>query len=104
MPIIFEHDGKRMDIEDLPLDEYAKIADATGQQWWQITGTHPARNAHVAGLLVVACAKYLGVEPPALTPKVVVGLFKVEDTEPIPTIYNDGIPDPKAAAPEPETT
>jgi len=104
MPIIFEHAGKRMDIEDLPLDEYAKIADATGQQWWQITGQHPARNAKVAGLLVVACAKHLGVDPPELTPKVVVKLFKVEDTEATPTVYNDGIPDPKAPEPDQETT
>ena len=104
MPIIFQCDGKRMDIEDLPLEEYVKIAEVTGMQWWQITTSHPATNAAVAGMMVVACAKHLGIETPVLTPKTVVTLFEVEQAESVPTVYNDGIPDPKAQAPEVETT
>jgi len=104
MPIFFEYDGKRMDIEDLPLSEYAKIADATGKQWWQITTAHPATDAKVVGMLVVACAKHLGADTPELTPRSVVGMFKVEATESVPSVNVDGIPDPKAPEPEQATT
>lgn len=105
MPTYFTHAGAKFDIEDLPLDEYAQIFEATGQHWWQIVSQHPGTNAKVAVLLAGACARQTGVElPEKLTPKVIVSLFSIEEAENIPTVYEDGIPDPKATGTGPETT
>jgi hypothetical protein len=105
MPIFFTHDGKRLDIDDIPLDEYAKIQTETGLQWWQVT-PNPMAHAKAGAMLAEAAARVLEVELPAtLTPRLLVEMFKIEaNGEPnIATEFTDGIPDPKAGD-EPATT
>lgn len=96
MPIYFVHDTAKVDVEDLPLDEYAKIQEATGLQWWEVAG-NPMRHAKASRLLAEACARFAGVSlPDPITPKVIVSLFTVEAAPNVAEVFDDGIPDPKA--------
>jgi hypothetical protein len=103
MPIYFTHETAKVDVEDVPLDEYAKIQDATGLQWWEVAG-NPMRHAKASVLLAEACARLAGVAlPDPITPKVIVSLFTVETAPNVAEVFTDGIPDPKAVD-APETT
>jgi hypothetical protein len=104
MPIYFVHDGAHLDIDDIPLDEYVKIQDATGLHWWQVT-SQPMQHAKAGELLARAAAEIAGVKAPEkMTPKLLVQMFKVEaGPENVATEFTDGIPDPKAED-APETT
>jgi hypothetical protein len=104
MPIFFTHNGARLDIEDLPLEVYASIQDATGLQWWEVAA-NPMRHAKAGELLFRAAAKHVGVDvPDPVTVRVLTAGFTVDtDVKNLPDEYTDGIPDPKAEA-EPATT
>jgi hypothetical protein len=105
MPVFFVFDGKRLDIDDIPLDDYANIQTETGLQWWQLA-PNPLAHAKGGQLLAQAAARICEVTlPDPLTPRLLVEIFKVE-TEATPNIateFTDGIPDPKAED-EPATT
>jgi hypothetical protein len=98
MPIYFVHETARVDIEDVPLDEYAKIQEATGLQWWEVA-SNPLRHAKAAELLANAAGRLAGVPvPDRLTPKQIVAMFDVRSDEQanVAEVFNEGIPDPKA--------
>jgi hypothetical protein len=103
MPAYFVHGGARLDVDDIPLEVYAKISAETGLEWWEVAPS-PMANTKAAQMLFAAACEIAGVDPPAkLTPKTLFAGFKIEVGENRATEYNDGIPDPKAEA-EPETT
>lgn len=103
MPIIFNHDGHELDIDDVPLSAYADIEKATDVPWYRLA-SNPMQYAAAGEMLAKACAKQLGVDLPSLTPKLLVSLFDVRPGENRPTEYDEGMPDPKAKGSEPETT
>jgi hypothetical protein len=103
MPVYFTHAGARLDVDDFPLDVYAKIHAETGLPWYQVAA-NPLRDAKAGEMLIRAACEIAGVPvPDKITPNVLVASFKFEDGENRATEYNDGIPDPKAED-EPETT
>jgi hypothetical protein len=103
MPVFFVHDGAHLDIDDIPLDEYAKIHEATGLEWWQLT-PNPMGHAKAGALLAATAARIAGVTiPEPLTPRHLVEMFKVEAEPNVANEFVDGIPDPKAED-EPATT
>lgn len=103
MPIMFVFDGARLDVDDVPLDVYAKIHAETGLEWWEVAPS-PMRSAKAAPLLFAACCELTGkTAPEKLTPRILTDSFKVETGENRAQEYTDGIPDPKAED-EPETT
>lgn len=99
----FIHDGKSMDIDDVPLSVYATIEAETKVAWYDLC-LSPARHAAAGEQLAKACAQRLGVELPELTPRLLVEVFKFDQEESRPTEWSDGMPDPKAQDSEPETT
>lgn len=103
MPIIFSHNDHELDIDDVPLSVYAEIEKAHGVPWYKLTA-NPMQFAAAGEALAKACATQVGVELPALTPKLLVKLFEVRTGENRPTEYDEGMPDPKAKGSEPETT
>ncbi len=104
MPIIFEYDGKSIDVDDVPLEVYETIKKKTGDEWYTVAG-RPMANAAGGKLLAEECAKLLGVELPSpMTPRILVDVFKVVEESNLPAEYTDGMPDPKAADTGQETT
>lgn len=103
MPILFVHDGKEFDIDDVPLADYAQIERDHGTPWWKLCA-NPMQYAGAGEALARICARLAGVDLPTLTPRLLVKLFEVRAGENRPTEYNDGMPDPKAQGSGPETT
>lgn len=103
MPIIFHHDDHELDVDDVPLSVYAEIEKSTGVAWYQLTA-NPMRHAAAGEELAKACAKQLGVELPALTPKLLVKVFEIRQGENRPTEFDEGMPDPKAPDSDQATT
>jgi hypothetical protein len=103
MAIYFVHETGRVDIEDIPLDDFAKIQEQTGVEWWRVI-TSPLDNARAAQMLVEAASRVLGVPiPEKLTPKTLVGMIEVDNGKAnVSEVFEEGIPDPKAEV-EPET-
>lgn len=98
MPFFFTHPDKPpLDLDDLPLDAWIAIQEATGKTWARIMTASPIGDAVAARAIIAECAKHLGVSPPAdLTLKSMVGMLVYRaDVESTPTQYEDGIPDPK---------
>jgi hypothetical protein len=103
MPVYFIHAGARLDVDDIPLDVYAKIHAETGIDWYKVAA-NPLRDAKAGEMLIRAACGIAGVAvPEQVTPNVLVASFEYVDGENRATEYNDGIPDPKAED-EPETT
>lgn len=99
MPFYYQHPDKpRLDLDDLPLDSWIAIQDATGKTWPQMIGANTIGDAKVARAIVDACCKHLGVEPPAnLSLRAMLEVLTYDrDTETVPTQFEDGLPDPKA--------
>lgn len=103
MPIMFKLDGQELDIDDVPLSVYAEIEKATDVPWYRLAA-NPMQHAAAGEQLAKACAKQLGVDLPAMTPKVLVQVFEIVTGDNRPTEYSEGMPDPKAEGSEPETT
>lgn len=104
MPIMFQHDGQRLDVDDVPLDTLITIQEKTGVEWYRLNA-RPLAHAAAGQMLARECAKILGVElPETITPRVFVDLFEVVDEPNLPTEYQDGMPDPLEPGSEPETT
>jgi hypothetical protein len=104
MPLMFRYDGAEMDLDDLPMEDYAAIEKTTSVPWYRLTQS-PMAHAAAGPMLAKRCAEILGVTlPDPITPKVLVGLFEVVDEPNLPTEYQDGIPNPKAAGSGQETT
>lgn len=103
MPVIFQYDGHELDVDDLPLDKYIEIEAATSVPWYELA-SNPLRYASGGTALAKACAAHLGVELPAITPRLFIDLFDRRAEENRPTEYDEGMPDPKAKGSEPETT
>lgn len=106
MPVYFKHGDHKLDLDDLPLEEYVAIHAATGKQWHHVIAR--PYDTDTAPLLAAACAKHLGIsELPKLTPRVLIDLFSIEAGENIPSEWEGeglSVPDPKAQEPDPETT
>lgn len=105
MAVYFTHDGKELDVDDVPMDVYADIEKKTGIAWYRLTQA-PAGHAAAGPLLAQRCADMLEVVlPDPITPKVLVDLFDVrEDDVTVPSEFEDGMPDPKAEGIDRETT
>lgn len=105
MAVYFTHDDHELDVDDVPMETYADIEKKTGIAWYRLTQA-PAAHAAAGPMLAQRCAEMVGVTlPDPITPKVLVDLFDVrEDEDNLPSEFEDGMPDPKAAATEPETT
>lgn len=104
MAIVFTHAGKKLDVDDVPMDVYADIEKTTSVPWYRLAQA-PAAQAAAGPLLAKQCAKILGVElPDPITPRVLVSLFDVDDTPNTPTEFADGVPDPLVEDSEAATT
>jgi len=96
MPIVFKFDGKSLDVDDVPMSDYADIEKTTSISWYRLTQS-PMAHAAAGPMLARRCAEIVGVTlPDPITPKVLVSLFEVIAEENRPTEYTDGMPDPKA--------
>lgn len=97
MAIYFVHETARVDIEDVPLDDYVLIERETGTPWFEVAG-NPMRHAKAGKMLAESCARIAGVAlPDPFKLRDLVKVFSVEpDVESRPTEYDEGIPDPKA--------
>lgn len=104
MPFIFTHGDRRLDLEDLPLDAWIKIQEATGLTWPEVLTAKVLGDAKIASSVVAQCAAHLGIEVPTLTLRSMLDAITIEVAENIPEQFNDGVPDPKAPASEPATT
>lgn len=111
MPFYYVNGDTRYDLEDLPIDSWVKVQQATGKQWHQILSYNKATdalevigNAEVAKAVLTECASVTGTELPALTVRSMLELLRFEAGESRPTDFEDGMPDPKATATDPETT
>lgn len=104
MPFYFQHAGKRVALDDLPLDRWVTIQEATGKQWHEILTRDVIGDVKVAQAVVAEAVAFLEVEAPALTLKSMLEAITFESAEIIPEQFTDGIPDPKAVASEPVTT
>ena len=98
----FTHDGKSIGLDDVPLSVYADIEKETGVAWFDLS-VSPMRYAAAGAMLAAACAKQLGVELPEMTPRTLVDVFNLRESESRPTEWTDGMPDPKAEDSDPET-
>lgn len=105
MAVLFTHDGKELDVDDVPMSVYAEIERDAGLPWHVVTRT-PMALSQAGPMLAQACAKILDVElPDEITPRVLVTLFEVRDNEVNrPGEFSDGMPDPKAEGSDPATT
>ena len=105
MPIYFVHETARVDIEDVPLDDYIAIEAATSLPWYEVAA-NPMRHAKAGKMLAEVCARIAGVPlPDPFSVRDLVEVFDVvSSVANRPEQYTDGIPDPKAPASEPETT
>lgn len=107
MPFYFTHPDKPpLDLDDLPLDVWIAIQQATGKRWPELVGPGMIGDAAVAKAAIAEVCKHLGVGvPDGLTLKSAVALFRYDEaTESTPTQYEDGVPDPKATASGSATT
>ena len=104
MPFYFHHADKRVALDDLPLEHWITIQEATGRQWPDILTRDVVGDVKVAQAVIGEACKYLGIEPPKLTLKSMLEAITFEAAENIPEQFNDGVPDPKASASEPVTT
>ena len=103
--IAYVNGGVVYDVEDLPLDRWVTIQQATGKQWHECLSNALLADVAVAKAVLEACAAETGTTLPApLTVKQVLKLFKFDAKENTPTQYNEGVPDPKVKGTEPETT
>jgi len=94
MPILFQHDGKEFDIDDLPMDVYAQLEKDHGIPWYQL-GVQPMRYAAAGAALARECAKIVGVElPTPIKARDFVKLFQISDVPNMPTEWEDGMPSP----------
>lgn len=104
MPFYFKHPGGKLDLEDLPLDRWTAIQQATGIEWHQVLTTRLLGDTAVAQAVVKEASAFLGIEPPSLTLRTLMDTLFFEAGETVPAQYNDGMPDPKATASEAATT
>ncbi len=104
MPFYFSTAGKRVALDDLPLEHWITIQEATGKQWPDILTREVIGDVKVAQAVITEACKHMGVEVPALTLKSMLEAITFEAVENIPEQFNDGVPDPKASASEPATT
>ncbi len=103
MPFYFRHSGKQLDLEDLPLARWVTIQEQTGKQWHEVLGANVLGDVKVASSVVEQCAAELGVEMPKLSLRQMLEVIVFQPSDNLPAEYQDGIPDPKAAATEPAT-
>lgn len=104
MPIVFTFDGKELDLDDISMDDYAAIEKTTSVPWYRLTQS-PMSHAAAGPMLARRCAEILGVTlPDPITPRLIVTLFDVREEPNLPSEFTDGVPDPKAQEPDPETT
>ena len=103
MPFYFKHSGKQIDLEDLPLTRWVTIQEQTGRQWHEVLGANVLGDAKVASAVAEQAAAELGIELPALSLRQMLDVIVFQPADNLPAEYQDGIPDPKAAATEPAT-
>ena len=104
MPIVFKHAGHSLDLEDMPIDRWIAIQEATGMKWTDVLSGNIVADVKVAKAVTTEACRHLGVEPPELTLRVLFTLFVLEERPNNAETFTDGIPDPKAPASEPVTT
>lgn len=105
MPFYFDHADKRIDLDDLPLDSWIAIQEATGKTWPQMIGANTIGDAKVAKAIVAECCKHLDLPVPELTLRQLLDVLSYDvAAESLPTEFSDGIPDPKASDTEQGTT
>ena len=104
MPMMFVWDDQSIDIDDVPMEDYAAIEKTTSIPWYRLTQS-PMSHAAAGPMLARKCADILGVTlPDPITPKILVTLFDAVEEPNLPTEFTDGMPDPKAQGSEVETT
>ena len=107
MPFFFKHPDQptRIDLDDLPLDSWIAIQEATGKTWARIMTASPIGDAVAAKAIIAECCKHLGVEAPTgVTLRGMIDLLSFDPVETIPTQFTDGLPDPKVTDSDQATT
>jgi|GEM_PF-6630209 len=104
MPFYFQHGQSRLALDDMPLDAWVAIQEATGKQWHEVLSREVVGDAKVAKAVIAEACKVLGVEVPPLTLKTMLEVITFESEPIVPEQYTDGVPDPKAPASDPATT
>lgn len=104
MPFYFQHDGHKVNLEDLPLDRWITIEKECDEPWPEILSGKVIGDSLVAKAVIGQACEHLGIPTPQLTLRNVVDMITFERDESVPEQFNDGIPDPKAQASEPATT
>lgn len=89
--------GKVVRCDDLPLSVYADIAEQTGIHWHTLLNA-PLRHEKAGQLLYEAACRSVGVEPKELSVREFADAFDLVEDD-LPTVFEDGIPDPKADVP-----
>lgn len=91
--------GKVVRLDDLPIEDIQRIADECGLESWFDLYLQPARFGKATIALYRFCCEHVGDAPAdPVTPKVILSAFEpVEDD--LPTMYEDGIPDPNQDGP-----
>jgi hypothetical protein len=104
MPFIFNHAGKKLDLEDLPLERWTRIQEVTGLTWPEVLSGKVLGDSKVTQVVLAQVAEHLEITLPALTIRSAMELIKWEREPNIPETFNEGMPDPKAPASEQATT
>lgn len=104
MPFFYVNGDTKFDLEDLPVDRWIAIEQATGLKWHQVLAGTPMDTMAIAKAVIGECAAETGTTPPAINPRTVFDLLKFEPGENRPDQYDEGVPDPKATGSEPATT
>lgn len=88
--------GGQVRLADLPLEVLSKIEKETGVQWVRLV-LAPASTALSASVVYRTCCEHLDVEPEVLTARRIIGgdIFAEGDDD-LPTMFEDGVPAPKA--------
>ena len=88
--------GGKVRIDELPLEVLDEVERERGVRWPTLIAA-PASSAAAALALYKHACKYKGADPEQLTARKILdgGIFEqVEDD--LPTVFEDGAPDPKA--------
>lgn len=86
----------QVELQDLPLEVLDDIEEKSGQRWPTILAA-PATTARAARVIYEAACRHVGCEPEKLTARTILdGRLFVQVDDDLPTLFEDGMPDPKA--------
>jgi hypothetical protein len=94
--------GGEVRLTDLPLEVLDRMERESDVRWVQLL-IAPASTARAAIAVYRGCCEHVGAEPEELTARRIISgeVFVEADDDDLPTMFEDGVPDPKAGDAEP---